>query len=145
MTHSTPDRLQYTQEAWLKHLEFIQAIIMRFATNSFLIKGWALTVTGALFGFAASHINWRIATVSLLPAIAFWCLDGYFLRQERLYRALYDAIASQDHSIPPFSLNPSAYRGQTPLSKALTSSTLIVFYGVLTMAALALIIASIIA
>jgi hypothetical protein len=38
--------------AWLKHLEFIQAVITRLANDSFLRKGWALTVAGAFYGFA---------------------------------------------------------------------------------------------
>ena len=35
----------------VKHLELIQAIITRLASNSFFIKGWALTVAAATFGF----------------------------------------------------------------------------------------------
>jgi hypothetical protein len=34
---------------WLKHLEFVQAVITRLANNSFLMKGWALTVAGAFY------------------------------------------------------------------------------------------------
>ena len=34
-------------EVVVKHLELIQAVITRLANNSFLMKGWALTVTGA--------------------------------------------------------------------------------------------------
>ena len=32
----------------LKHLEFIQNIITRMNTNSFLIKGWAVTIASAI-------------------------------------------------------------------------------------------------
>ncbi len=64
----------------LKHLEFIQAVIARLAGNSFLIKGWALTVTGAFYGFAVHGSDWRLAALGLLPALTFWGLDGYFLR-----------------------------------------------------------------
>jgi hypothetical protein len=133
------DELRYSQEAWLKHLEFIQAIITRLATDSFLMKGWALTISGALFGFAASHLSWTIATVGLLPIVSFWFLDAYFLRQERLYRALYNAVANKDHTVLPFSLNPSAYKGTNPWFTVFRSSTLMLFYGVLTIAGLALI------
>lgn len=103
------------------------------------MKGWALTVSGALFGFAASHLSWTIATIGLLPIVSFWFLDTYFLRQERLYRALYNAVASQDPAIPPFSLNPAAYREGNPWLTVLRSSTLILFYGVLTIAGLVLV------
>jgi transposase len=34
-------------EAKLKHLEFIQTVITRLATNSFLFKGWAITIAAS--------------------------------------------------------------------------------------------------
>ncbi len=44
-------------EPILKHLEFIQAVIARQANNSFLVKGWGLTVARAFYlvfrGYAA--------------------------------------------------------------------------------------------
>jgi hypothetical protein len=36
----------------LKHMEFIQAVVGRLASNSFFVKGWAITVAGAFIGFA---------------------------------------------------------------------------------------------
>ena len=49
--------------AWLKHLEFIQAVITRLANDSFLMKGWALTVAGAFYGFAVKGTSgkWRLS------------------------------------------------------------------------------------
>lgn len=131
-------------EASLKHLEFIQAVIARLATDSFLMKGWALTVSGAIFGFAASHLSWPVATVGLLPALAFWFLDSYFLRQERLYRQLYDSVARQDPVVPLFSMNPSAYKSASSWPSAFWSVTLLVFYGALVIAGIVLIIASLV-
>jgi hypothetical protein len=32
-----------------KHLEFIQGVITRMNTSSFLIKGWTITLVSALF------------------------------------------------------------------------------------------------
>src|ERR1700735_1793798 len=77
-------------DAQVKHLEFIQLVIARLGTNSFLAKGWALTVAGALYGFAVTHLNPSIALLGLVPVIAFWWLDSFFLRTERLYRCLYE-------------------------------------------------------
>ena len=36
-------------EVKLKHLEMIQAVITRMAKNSFLLKGWSITLTAAIF------------------------------------------------------------------------------------------------
>src|SRR5215217_1614499 len=69
-------------DSQIKHLEFIQAVINRLANNSFFMKGWALTVAGLIFGFAAEQRSWGIAAAGLLPVVAFWGLDAFFLRQE---------------------------------------------------------------
>lgn len=79
----------------IKHLEFIQATIARQATHAFSVKGWSLTVAGAIYAYTASHLTWWMAIVALLPPVAFAWLDAFYLRQERLFRELYrDAIRS---------------------------------------------------
>jgi hypothetical protein len=138
------DQADGYSEAALKHLEFIQNVIARLATDSFLMKGWALTVSGAIFGFAASHLSWPVATVGLLPALSFWFLDSYFLRQERLYRSLYGCVARQDPTVPLFSMDPSAYKNVNSWPNAFYSVTLLVFYGALVIAGLILIVASLV-
>ena len=40
-----------------KHLEFIQSVIARMNSNSFLIKGWSITLVSALFALAAKDSN----------------------------------------------------------------------------------------
>lgn len=102
-----------SSEAKIKHLEFIQGVINRLAANSFLLKGWTITLTAALFAFAAQDADLAFAFIAPFSAFAFWGLDAYYLRQERLYRLLYHdvAIAPEDGSstIPPYSLNVSPY------------------------------------
>lgn len=92
-------------DATIKHLEFIQAVISRLATDSFLMKGWALTVTGAFFGFSAKDLDWHLAFVGLLPMVAFWVLDAYFLSRERIYREMYEAVRRRDPRIPLLSMD----------------------------------------
>jgi hypothetical protein len=92
----TPDRI--------KHLEMIQAVVNRLAGNSFLVKGWAITVAGALFGFALTAHKGTVALVAAVPILAFWLLDTYFLRAERLFRALYDEVRLKDDRVQPFFL-----------------------------------------
>lgn len=75
----------------LKHLEMLQQIISRMANNSFLIKGWSLTLISAILTFSTATKDitqsnmYFVLLIALLPALAFWYLDAYFLRQERLY------------------------------------------------------------
>ncbi len=104
------------QDATSIHLGFIQAIIARMAGNSFLIKGWSVTVSAALFALAANDANRSFAIVALLPALAFWGLDAYYLRQERLFRRLYNESrhgqAEVSQADGAFSLSIEKYQTQ---------------------------------
>ena len=114
----------------LKHLEFIQAVISRLANDSFYMKGWALTVAGAFYGFAVKGTNWRVAAIGLMPVVVFWGLDAYFLRQERLFRSLYDQVRQRSSAIELFSMNAAAYAIEiASWWRTLFSRTLIPFYG----------------
>jgi hypothetical protein len=128
-------------DAQIKHLEFVQAVISRLANNSFLMKGWALTVAGLIFGFAVDQESWRIAAAGLLPVVAFWGLDAYFLRQERLFRCLYDAVRRSDPQLELFSMDTRdcAATVDSWLASVL-SRTLLPFYGVLALVGLVLIL-----
>jgi hypothetical protein len=113
----------------VKHLEFIQAVIARLSSGSFFMKGWGLTVTGAIYGFAANSLSWRTGIVGLLPALAFWFLDAYFLRQERMFRRLYEDERRFDGTIELFSMDTSRYQDRESLRSAAFSRTLAPFYG----------------
>lgn len=87
-------------EGRIKHMELIQAVISRMAGNSFALKGWSITLVSALFALAADEMNEWYAVLALLPALSFWGLDAYYLRQEKLFRNLYDAVRP-GNSKPP--------------------------------------------
>jgi hypothetical protein len=76
----------------IKHLEMIQGIINRMAANSFLLKGWSPTAAAALLALAYQNKDRAFALLGLLPILGFWTLDAYYLRKERLYRRLHDAV-----------------------------------------------------
>lgn len=90
-----------------KHLDMIQAIVTRLAGNSFLLKGWNVTLVTALFAFAAKDSKAYFVYLAYLPAVTFWLLDGYYLWQERTYRALFDVIRKKDESDIDFSMDPA--------------------------------------
>jgi hypothetical protein len=75
----------------IKHLEFIQAVVARLGNNGFLIKGWAITIAGAFLAFGVNRDKWQLAAAGLAPTFLFWILDASFLRNERLFRHLFDA------------------------------------------------------
>lgn len=91
----------------IKHLEFIQNVITRMNQNSFMIKGWAITIVSALLALYASNNKKIFLLVSVFPTVVFMLLDSYYLWQERKFRNLYNKIIlpSQQMQIPLFSMN----------------------------------------
>jgi hypothetical protein len=127
-------------EQRIRHLEMIQGVASRLGTNSFLVKGWAVTVSGAFLGFAIDGKKWGLALTGLLPALLFWGLDAYFLRAERLFRALHDAVRTGTPPVQPFFMG--ATQGELAASSAkvswgevVFSPTLSLFYGALAVSA----------
>ena len=117
-------------ERQLKHLEFIQGVVNRLAANSFRIKGWSVVLVSALFVLAAREGRIAFSFIALVPLALLWSLDGYFLWQERLFRALYDHVRSLDESKIDFSMNVAPFMGSRPRTwrSAIFSKTLIIFY-----------------
>jgi len=91
-------------EAKLKHLEFIQAAIARMATNSFLFKGWAITIAAALSAFAAVDTKRALLAIALISTVMFWGLDGYYLWLERGFVKLHTQVAAKDEADIDFSM-----------------------------------------
>ena len=115
----------------LKHLEFIQGVINRLATNSFQMKGWTVVLVAAILVLLARESRLEAAYIALAPIVVFWALDGYFLQQERLYRALYDHVRTLDEEQIDFAMNVTPSRTGYRRSWAGTalSRTLLAFYG----------------
>jgi hypothetical protein len=92
-----------------KHLEFIQAVIARLAGASAMIKGWSLTIAVAAFGFSASREEPVVAILGLVAVTAFAILDAYYLREERLFRQLFDGVRN-DSVVGAYSMNKNQFR-----------------------------------
>lgn len=92
-----------------KHLEMIQGVINRLASNSFAVKTWAVGLIAAIFALAAEKTGGQwLLLVALLPIVAFGALDAYYLKQERLFRHLYVAVIGGKVS-GPFSMDVSRF------------------------------------
>ncbi len=106
------DRERLDREQMWQHLGLIQTVIERHARTSFLLKGWTVTLATAVFLLAVrSEIPGASLVVGLLPALAFWGLDAYYLRQERLFRKLYDHVRTSPGTSDPFTMNTAPFAG----------------------------------
>ena len=127
-----------------KEIDLIQACISRMANNSFLLKGWAITIIAvglALTDKAPDQA--AISTIVLIPLFCFWFLDAFFLRTEKMYREMYKWVLekrSEDDKTLLYDLNPTRFNDQVdPLWKVMVSITLRWFYGIPTLITVGLI------
>ena len=117
----------------LTHLQMIQAVITRMAGNSFLIKGWSVTLVAALFALAAADTNEFFVYLAYFPAFMFWALDAYFLRQGRLFRKVYDHVRELEPDRVDFSMNTQPFEGKVVSTWDVGwSPTLKLFHGTIT-------------
>ena len=117
------------KEYMLKEIGLIQDIIKRMAFNSFMIKGWAITlVVVALLLKGTEDQVW----LAFIPLLVFWFLDAYFLWQERMYRKLYDWVINNRLKTEEYLFDMNAYRFENKVQsipRIMFSITLRWFYG----------------
>ncbi|MDE0122654.1 MAG: hypothetical protein OXS33_13155 [bacterium] len=121
------------------HLGMIQGVVNRLAQSSFLLKGWSVVLVSALLAFAANSSEELVLYIALLPSVVFWALDGYFLWQERLFRALYDHVRTQDEASLDYGLDTKSVRDRSVYREAVFSRTISLFHGAILVTILVLI------
>ncbi|UTD08313.1 hypothetical protein E4N90_10265 [Treponema denticola] len=114
-----------------KHLEFIQGVITRMAKCSFMIKGWAIAIaTAGITLLSKQEIRFLYFFPVFILIIGLWTLDGFFLSQERMYRALYNKVRKEDNT--DFDMNASVFNsGKNSWICSTFSKTLLLFYGII--------------
>jgi len=113
----------------LKEIDIIQGIITRMAHNSFLIKGWTITLVVVTLLLKGSNFQILIACI---PLLVFWFLDAYFLWQERMYRKLYGWVIQNRLETDEYLFDMNAYRFEKEVQsrfRIMFSITLGWFYG----------------
>ena len=95
-------------------MDYIQSTISRMSSNSFLLKGWNLTILAAV-----QTVDWQEnyikAITCILLNVTFWSLDAYYLRQEKLFRELYKEVSmiGNDNCIN-FSMDTQKFNDKVP-------------------------------
>lgn len=119
-----------------KEIDLIQSVITRTANNSFLLKGWLITLISVILAFSKDSIVINnityLSLVLCLPVIIFWYLDAYFLQKEKCYRKLYNWVIenrekTSDHL---YSLDYTRFQKQVEsIWRLMRSKTLLPIYG----------------
>lgn len=77
-------------------LASLQSIITRMASNSQLMKTWAITIVTGFIAIKSTlgGLGCLSYLVPLLLCFSFSYLDSYYLSQERIFRDVYNKMAS---------------------------------------------------
>ena len=97
--------------------------------NSFLLKGWSVTVVGGLLAFSFKELQCLYIVISLLVLFFFWLLDGYYLSPERAFVKLYDHVRAIDAAKIDFSMDTKSFRHGISWLRCAFSKTVALFYG----------------
>ncbi|MEK7832163.1 MAG: hypothetical protein AAB401_13805 [Acidobacteriota bacterium] len=113
----------------LEHLKMLQTVITRMASNSFMVKGWCVTLVSALIALSGKDVP-NMVFVAALPVLMFWWLDAFFLRQEKLFRKLFDLVRENGKEDSDFSMDTTVVNAQVAHLRGVAwSTTLRWFYG----------------
>lgn len=128
-----------------KEIDLIQGVINRMANNSFLLKGWIISLIAVILALTkdtivATELSYFNA-ILLLPVGVFWYLDAYFLHKERCYRKLYDWVIINRLKNTDFAYNLNYTRFEKEVQtvwRIMFSNTLLPLYGLIVVILIAL-------
>jgi hypothetical protein len=123
-----------------KHLEMIQGVVNRMASNQFLFKGWSITLIAAIATFSADGNNPAMMAIPVVATLLFWFVDAYYLMLERAFRNLYNEVIAKDEDEIDYKMNISEKGIKfTNWFQTLWRPILMLFYGVTLIALIILI------
>jgi len=113
-----------------KETDIIQGIIKRLGTDSFLIKGWTVSLIVATLIFQGEKFQ---VLVAFIPLFSFWFLDSYYQQQIKLYKKLYKWNVTNrmntDECILDINVNDRFKKSVPSRVSLMFSDKLIWFYG----------------
>lgn len=81
------------KEILYKEIDLIQSCINRMSQNSFVIRGWVITLLSVVLALLPEKVDIKLlCIIGFVLIICFWYLDAFFLKMERLFRWKYDWV-----------------------------------------------------
>lgn len=123
-----------------KEIDLIQGCINRMAKNSFVIKGWVMSLVAVVLALLPQTFDIRLlSAIGIIVSLCFYFLDAYFLKMERMYRWKYEWVIEKRLSTDDyfFDLNPlnrnmwlekRIEKGEPKVIDVMISKTLIPIY-----------------
>lgn len=117
-----------------KELDLIQSCITRMDNNSFILKGWLISLLVVILMVLPGKTNLIVPiSVIFILTVSFWYLDAVYLRSEKLYRKLYEWVVHErlkNNDEELYVLNPHRFDDEVESTlEVMLSTTLKWFYG----------------
>jgi len=93
-----PQVFREDSQAVQSHLEIIQSVIQRMATNSTSCKTWCITLVSAILVIVAEKGKTQLVPIAFIPTLLFLVLDTYYLALESMFRLSYDLFIEKLHA-----------------------------------------------
>ena len=103
-------------------------------SNSFIIKGWCVTLVTALFALAAKDSDVKFAIIAYIVIPTFWVLDGFFIIREKHFRDLYNQVRLKNEEDIDYSMTPIPLNIGDWIADGIITYTLVPFYGIMLIA-----------
>ena len=118
-----------------KEIDLIQNCINRMTKNSFMLKGWTISLVAVVLALTADKLNPFFLFCSVfIPILCFWYLDALFLQAEKMYREMYNWVLEErkkDNLEYQYDLNPIRFKKCVESHfHVMFSQTLSIFYGI---------------
>lgn len=118
-----------------KEIDLIQGCINRMASNSFMLKGWTISLVAVVLALTEDRLNpLFLLCCVFIPLLCFWYLDAFFLRTEKMYREMYKWVLKERKEGDmeyQYDLTPNRFENKVESHCCVMfSKTLRVFYGI---------------
>lgn len=121
-----------------KEIDLLQSCIDRMAKNSFMIKGWFVSIYAVILALLPEKVDVMLLCVVLIVVnILFWYLDGVYLRDEKIYRRIYQWVVEarkQNDRELMYQLELNLYKNKIgtmdSVGKIMLSKSLFIFYAI---------------
>lgn len=129
---------EITVDEMHKEIDLLQSCIDRMAKNSFMIKGWFVSIYAVILALLPEKVDVMLLCVVLIVVnILFWYLDGVYLRDEKTYRRIYQWVVEarkQNDRELMYQLELNLYKNKIgtmdSVGKIMLSKSLFIFYAI---------------
>jgi hypothetical protein len=110
------------------HLQMIQGVIARMSGYSASVKNFAITIVVGLLAYYSQRPDDRMFLFAVGSVVALALLDIHYLRCEKAFRSLYDAVRQQPITAPTDFRIDARFKSEHSLIRVASTWSITHFY-----------------